>query len=156
MHRSGWTPSIVPNEADQNVYLVEDCFDRLGCCWGEVDSESTELSTVIAELMPGSITTPAASSPLTPERWSQDVSEDGAREIQRRSDLAYDVNQLCAHGDAAGNLQRRRAALWTGQACGERTALESQEPCDRSMSNAETLARVVLEIAADRAAHEMI
>jgi hypothetical protein len=30
------------------------------------DSESTELSTVIAELIPGSITTPAASSPLTP------------------------------------------------------------------------------------------
>jgi hypothetical protein len=155
MHRSGWTPSIVPNEADQNVYLVEDCFDRLGCCWGEVDSESTELSTVIAELMPGSITTPAASSPLTPSAGLKTCRKRGR--AKSSDDPIWPTTSISfAHGDATGNLQRRRAALWTGQACGERTALESQEPCERSMSNAETLARVVLEIAADRAAHEMI
>jgi hypothetical protein len=91
MRRFSRTPSIVPNEADQNVYLVEDCFDGLGCCWREVDSESTDLETVIAELMPGQYHDPRRVIAFnTAERWSEDVSEDVAREIQRRADLAYE------------------------------------------------------------------
>jgi hypothetical protein len=48
MRRSGWTPSIVPNGNDQNVYLVVDC-DGNGrrCVWREADGEETALETVI-------------------------------------------------------------------------------------------------------------
>lgn len=30
MRRSSWTPSIVPNDFDQNIYLVVDDFGRQG------------------------------------------------------------------------------------------------------------------------------
>jgi hypothetical protein len=30
MRKSGWTPSIVPNGNDQDIYLVVDDFGRLG------------------------------------------------------------------------------------------------------------------------------
>lgn len=91
MRRSSWTPSIVPNGADQNIYLVEDCFDRQGCVWREADSEQTDLETVIADLMSGQYHDPRRVVAFnTAERWSEDVSEDVAREIQRRSDLAYE------------------------------------------------------------------
>jgi hypothetical protein len=75
MRGSGWTPSIVPNGDDQNVYLVEDCFDRLGCCWREADSGQEPRRVIAFNIA---------------ERWVKDVSEDIAREIQRRADLAYD------------------------------------------------------------------
>ncbi|MDB5634970.1 MAG: hypothetical protein JWR49_3825 [Tardiphaga sp.] len=53
MHRSSWTPSIVPSGWDQSVYLVVDC-DRHGACvWTEAYVESTDLETVIADLMSG-------------------------------------------------------------------------------------------------------
>jgi hypothetical protein len=91
MRRSSWTPSIVPNGDDQNVYLVEDCFDRQGCVWREADSERTGLERVIADLMSGQYHDPHRVIAFnTAEHWSEDVSEDVAREIQRRSDLAYE------------------------------------------------------------------
>jgi hypothetical protein len=34
---SGWTPSIVPNGDDQNVYLVVNDLGRLGRVWREAD-----------------------------------------------------------------------------------------------------------------------
>ena len=91
MRKSRWTPSIVPNGADQNVYLVEDCFERQGCVWRETDSEQTFFETVIADLMAGQYSNPQRVIAFnTAERWSEDVSEDVAREIQRRADLAYE------------------------------------------------------------------
>jgi hypothetical protein len=89
MRGSGWTPSIVPSGHDENVYLVEDCFGRKGCVWRETDSETTDLETVIADLMSGQYHDPRRVIAFnTAERWSEDVSEDVAREIQRRADLA--------------------------------------------------------------------
>lgn len=91
MRKSNWTPSIVPNGADHNVYLVEDCFGRQGCVWREADSEQTDLETVIADLMSGQYHDPQRVIGFnTAERWSEDISEDVAREIQRRADLAYE------------------------------------------------------------------
>jgi hypothetical protein len=40
MLRKGWTPSIVPNGGDQNVYLVVDDFGRNGQCYREADVET--------------------------------------------------------------------------------------------------------------------
>jgi hypothetical protein len=53
MRRSNWTPSIVPGEDDQTVYLVADDFGRLGRAWREADYEATDLETVIADLLTG-------------------------------------------------------------------------------------------------------
>ena len=50
MRRSSWTPSIVPNDNDETVYLVADDFGRLGRAWRETDYEATDLETVIQDL----------------------------------------------------------------------------------------------------------
>ena len=83
-------PSIVP-EGEETVYLVEDCFSGQGCVWREVDSATTDLETVIADLMSGQYNNPKRVIAFNiAERWSADVSMDVAREIQRRADRAYD------------------------------------------------------------------
>jgi hypothetical protein len=37
MPRTGWTPSIVPNADDQNIYIVVDDFGRSGRAYRETD-----------------------------------------------------------------------------------------------------------------------
>ena len=66
MRRSNWTPSIVPNDNDETVYLVADDFGRLGRAWREADYETTDLETVIQDLLTGQYSNPSASSPSTP------------------------------------------------------------------------------------------
>jgi hypothetical protein len=91
MHRSNWTPSIVPNDEDQTVYLVADDFGRPGRAWREADYEATDLETVIRDLLTGQYGNPIRVVAFnTAERWSEDVSEDVARELRRRCDL-----QMC-------------------------------------------------------------
>ena len=51
--RKSWTPSIVPNGDDHNVYLVLDDFGRFGRAWREADAENTDLETVIGGLLGG-------------------------------------------------------------------------------------------------------
>ena len=51
MRRSNWTPSIVPNDNDETVYLVADDFGRLGRAWREADYDATDLETIIQDLM---------------------------------------------------------------------------------------------------------
>jgi hypothetical protein len=87
MRKSNWTPSIVPNEHDQTVYLVEDCF-KSGCVWPEVGSDHTHLEAVIADLLSGQYSDPQRVIAFnTAEKWSQDVSEDIAQELRQRCDL---------------------------------------------------------------------
>ena len=50
MRRSDWTPSIVPNDNDETVYLVADDFGRLGRAWREADYEATDVETVLRDL----------------------------------------------------------------------------------------------------------
>lgn len=90
MRRSSRTPSIVPNESgDQTVYLVLDCLGRNGCVWRETDGEQVDLESVITDLMSGQYNDPSRVIAFnTAERWSRDVSEDVALEIERRADLA--------------------------------------------------------------------
>jgi hypothetical protein len=76
MHRD-WTPSIVPAGDGQTVYLVADDLGKLGSVWREADVETTDLETVITDLLTGQYQNPVriiASN--TAERWAQDVSED--------------------------------------------------------------------------------
>lgn len=95
-----WTPSIVPNEHDQTVYLVVDDFGKLGRCFREADLEQTDLETVITDLIGGQYDDPVRVVAFnTAEKWSQDVSEDIAIEITRRcpegiDDLASGVREF--------------------------------------------------------------
>jgi len=83
-----WTPSIVPAGDDQTVYLVKDDLGLHGAVWREADAETTDLETVITGLMSGEYSDPVRVIAFnTVERWSEDVSEDVAREIRRRFDL---------------------------------------------------------------------
>ena len=58
MRRSSWTPSIIPNDNDETVYLVADDFGRLGRTWREADYEATDLETVIQDLLTGQYSSP--------------------------------------------------------------------------------------------------
>jgi hypothetical protein len=88
MRRSSWTPSIVPNDNDETIYLVAHDFGRLGRAWREADYEATDLETVIQDLLTGQYSNPFRVVAFnTAERWSEDVSEDVARELRRRCDL---------------------------------------------------------------------
>ncbi|WOH63031.1 hypothetical protein [Bradyrhizobium sp. BWA-3-5] len=91
MRRSSWTPSIVPSGTDETVYLVANDFGRLGRAWREADYEATDLETVIQDLLSGQYSNPFRVIAFnTAERWSEDVSEEVARELRRRCDL-----QMC-------------------------------------------------------------
>jgi hypothetical protein len=85
-----WTPSLVPSrdEDDQNVYLVVDDFGRNGRAFREADVETTDLGTVIIEMLSGeyknSVRVVAFNAA---ERWSQDVSRDVAHELRQRCDM---------------------------------------------------------------------
>ena len=88
MPRTGWTPSIVPQGDDQNVYLVVDDLGRNGRVWREADVETADLETVILDLLDGQYRNPIRVVAFnTIEGWSQDVSADVAQELRRRCDL---------------------------------------------------------------------
>jgi hypothetical protein len=70
MPRTGWTPSIVPKGNDQNVYLVVDDFGRNGRAYREADVESTDLETVIADLLDGQYQNPVRIVSFTGPRSS--------------------------------------------------------------------------------------
>jgi hypothetical protein len=88
MRRSSWSPSIVPKEDDQNVYLVLDDFGPKGRAYPETDNERTDLEAVIMDLLEGQYRNPVRVVGFnTAEKWSQDVSADVAHELRRRCDL---------------------------------------------------------------------
>lgn len=88
MRKSNWTPSIVPNNDDQNVYLVVEDFGRNGRAWREADVETTDLETVILDLLDGQYRSPVRVVAFnTAEKWAQDVSADIAHELRQRCDL---------------------------------------------------------------------
>ena len=80
-------PSIVPSGHDQTLYLVVNNLGNLGTAFPETDVDKADLETVIGDLM-------SHSNPVrvvafnTAEQWAADASQDVAREILRRLDLA--------------------------------------------------------------------
>ena len=86
-----WTPSIVPNGHDQTVYLVLNDFGPLGRAYCETVDGRSDLESVISDLMSGQYDNPVRVVAFnTAERWSEDASQDIAREIMRRLGLAGD------------------------------------------------------------------
>jgi hypothetical protein len=88
MRHSGWTPSIVPNDDERNVYIVLDDFDRNGRAYRETDIERADLEAVIMGMLEGEYRNPVRVIGFnTAEGWSQDVSADVAHEVRHRCDL---------------------------------------------------------------------
>ena len=88
MRKSNWTPSIVPDGDDQNVYIVLDDFGRSGRSYRETDVERADLEAVILDLLRGEYRNPVRVIGFnTAEKWSEDVSADVAHELHRRCDL---------------------------------------------------------------------
>jgi hypothetical protein len=84
-----WTPSIVPSGDDQNFYIVVNNYGKLGPAFAETDVGEADLETTITDLLSGQYSDPVRVVAFnTSERWSEDASEDVAREIMRRLDLA--------------------------------------------------------------------
>jgi hypothetical protein len=87
--RRSWTPSIVPNGPDQTFYIVINNYGTLGPAFAETDVGEADLETTITDLMSGQYSDPVRVVAFNiSERWSEDASEDVAREIMRRLDLA--------------------------------------------------------------------
>jgi hypothetical protein len=109
-----WTPSIVPESGEQNVYLVMDDLGRLGRIWPEAHAEATDLETVITDLLTGQYRSPVLVVAFnTAERWSEDVSEDVAEEIRRRCDLQMRKlpSSICDFVEQHGNRDRQQLTL---------------------------------------------
>jgi hypothetical protein len=84
--------SIVPSGHDQAVYLVINNFGNLGAAFPETDVDKADLETVIGDLMSGQYSDSVRVFAFdTGEHWPDDASEDVAREIMRRLDLAGDA-----------------------------------------------------------------
>jgi hypothetical protein len=88
MRKFSWTPSIVPRDDDQTVYLVVDDLGRLGRVWREANVDTTDLETVTLDMLEGQYSNPIGVFGFNPfDGWSQDVSADVAQELRRRCDL---------------------------------------------------------------------
>jgi hypothetical protein len=79
------SPSIAPQEADQDTYLVLDDFGRIGCSWRETDVESADRESLIRDLVDGQYSKPMRIVAFnTTEGWARDVTVDIADELRRR------------------------------------------------------------------------
>jgi hypothetical protein len=84
-----FVPSIVPNGDDQTFYLVINNYAKLGTAFAETDVAEADLETTITDLMSGQYNEPVRVVAFnTAEHWSEDASEDVARELLRRLELA--------------------------------------------------------------------
>ena len=83
-------PQSVPYGADQTVYLVVEGPGQHGTTR---QTERTDIETVIADLLSGQFSDPIEVVAFnTLEHWSDDLSQDIAREIRCRCDIdGYDV-----------------------------------------------------------------
>jgi hypothetical protein len=93
MPGTGRIPSIVPNGADQTVYLVVDRFGALGTAYRETDVVRTDLETTITDLMSGRFSDPVRVVAFnTAERWaleSQEISPSKSRVAATSTDTMF-------------------------------------------------------------------
>ena len=79
------SPSIAPNEQEQDVYLVLDDLGHLGRAWRETDEAGASRSTLVRNLLEGQYENPVRIVAFnTAEGWSRDMTVDIADELRRR------------------------------------------------------------------------
>jgi hypothetical protein len=82
----GFVPSIVPSSDDQTFYLRHQQLRKIA--FAEIDVGEADLETTISDLMSGQYGDPLRVVAFNiAEQWTEDTSEDVAREILRRLDL---------------------------------------------------------------------
>jgi len=82
------SPSIVPQSAAHDTYLVLNDFGRLGRAWCEADERAADRKALIRRLMEAQYSHPVRIVAFnTAEGWSQDVSSEIAQERRRRCEL---------------------------------------------------------------------
>jgi hypothetical protein len=87
-----FVPSIVRSGHGQTVYLVINNFGNWGAAFSETDVDKADLETVIGDLMSGQYSDSVRVFAFdTGEHWAADASDDVARKILRRLDLAGDA-----------------------------------------------------------------
>ena len=85
MSKSIWTPWIVANEHNREVYLVVDDFGSLGRAWRGSGVGDTGLETVVRDLLEGQYCNPVRVAGFNvAEGWCRDVSAEVAHELQKR------------------------------------------------------------------------
>ena len=79
------SPSIVPQGAAQDTYLVLEDFGHIGWACRETDAERADRNTLIRDLVEGQYRHPIRIVAFnTAEGWSRDVTVDIADELRRR------------------------------------------------------------------------
>ncbi len=79
------SPSIVPEDANRDTYLVLDDFGALGRSWRETDEADSDRSTLIRDLLDGQYENPVRIVAFnTAEGWSRDVTDEIAAELRER------------------------------------------------------------------------
>ena len=79
------SPSIIPDDADRDIYLVLDDFGRLRRAWRETDERATDRDVLIRDLLDGQYRDPVRIVAFnTVEGWSRDLTEEIAVALHER------------------------------------------------------------------------
>jgi|SRR6516162_8825759 hypothetical protein len=71
------SPSIIPDDADRDIYLVLDDFVRLGRPWRETDERAADRDALIRDLLDGQYRNLVRIVAFnTAEGWSRDLTEE--------------------------------------------------------------------------------
>ena len=85
------SPSIIPDDADRDIYLVLDDFGQLGRAWRETDERAADRDALIRDLLDGQYRNPVRIAAFnTTEGWSRDVTEE----------IAVALHEQCADAGA--------------------------------------------------------
>ena len=107
-------PSIVPYGADQTLYLVVEARGTEGSAL-KTAVERTNLETIITDLMSGRFDNPIGILAFnTLEHWTDDISEEVAREIQCRCDIEGDHVPEYLQEFIGNNLSPPSETRWRG------------------------------------------
>ena len=79
------SPSLVPEVAHRDIYLVLDDFGHLGRAWRETDEAGANRATLVRNLLDGQYEDPVRIVAFNAsEGWCRDVTVDIADELRRR------------------------------------------------------------------------
>ena len=92
------SPSIIPDDADRDIYLVLDDFGKVGRAWRETDERAADRDALIRDLLDGQYRNPVRIAAFnTTEGWSRDVTDEIAVALHARCADAGAVPQSLQH-----------------------------------------------------------